>query len=69
VARYEPWHRQRLALMPGLTCFWQVLGRSNLTFDEQVRLDLYYAEHWSLWLDVKIILQTIPALLTGRGAY
>ena len=69
VARYEPWHRQRLALMPGLTCFWQVLGRNNLTFDEQVRLDLYYAEHWSLWLDVKIILQTIPALLTGRGAY
>ena len=69
VAHYKPWQRQRLALMPGMTCLWQVNGRSNLTFDEQVQLDLYYAEHWSLWLDIKIILRTIPAVLTARGAY
>ncbi len=69
VAQYEPWQEKRLALTPGLTCLWQVHGRSNLTFDEQVRLVLYYAEHWSLWLDVKIILDTIPAVITGRGAY
>ena len=69
VAKYEPWHRQRLALMPGLTCLWQVNGRSDLTFDEQVRFDLYYAERWSLWLDIKILLWTIPAVITRRGAY
>ncbi len=69
VAQYEPWQRQRLAITPGITCLWQVNGRSNLTFDEQVQFDLYYAEHWSLWLDIKIILRTIPAVLTGRGAY
>lgn len=69
VAKYEPWHRQRLEAMPGLTGLWQVNGRSNLSFDEMVRLDLYYAEHWSLWLDLKILLRTIPAVLTARGAY
>lgn len=69
VAKYEPWHRQRLALTPGLTCLWQVNGRSDLTFDEQVRFDLYYAERWSLWLDIKILLWTIPAVVTRRGAY
>jgi exopolysaccharide biosynthesis polyprenyl glycosylphosphotransferase len=69
VEQYEPWQRQRLAITPGITCLWQVNGRSHLTFDEQVRLDLYYAEHWSLWLDIKIILRTIPAWLTARGAY
>ena len=69
VARYEPWQRQRLATTPGITCLWQVNGRSHLNFDEQARLDLYYAEHWSLWLDLKIILRTVPAVLTGRGAY
>jgi len=69
VAQYEDWHRQRLLVTPGLTGLWQVNGRSNLSFDEMVRLDLYYAEHWSLWLDVKVVLRTIPAVLTGRGAY
>lgn len=69
VAKYEPWHRQRLSLVPGLTCLWQVNGRSDLTFDEQVRFDLYYAESWSIWLDIKILLWTIPAVLTRRGAY
>ena len=69
VALYEPWHRQRLAVKPGLTGLWQVNGRSDLSFDEMVRLDLYYAENWSLWLDLKIALRTIPAVLMARGAY
>lgn len=69
VSNYDDWHRDRLLVTPGLTGLWQVSGRSNLTFDEMVRLDLYYAEHWSPWLDVKIILRTFPAVLTGRGAY
>lgn len=69
VAKYDDWHHGRLLVTPGLTGLWQVSGRSNLTFDEMVRLDLYYAEHWSPWLDVKIMLRTIPAVITGRGAY
>jgi len=69
VGGYEEWHEQRLMVTPGLTGLWQVNGRSNLSFDEMVRLDLYYAEHWSPWLDVKIMLRTIPAVLTGNGAY
>jgi exopolysaccharide biosynthesis polyprenyl glycosylphosphotransferase len=69
VAGYDEWHRERLLVTPGLTGLWQVNGRSDLTFDEMVRLDLYYADHWSPWLDVKVILRTIPAVLTGRGAY
>jgi exopolysaccharide biosynthesis polyprenyl glycosylphosphotransferase len=69
VAQYEDWHVERLATTPGLTGLWQVSGRSNLSFDEMVRLDLYYAEHWSPWLDLKIILRTVPAILTARGAY
>ncbi|MEX1157611.1 MAG: sugar transferase [Thermomicrobiales bacterium] len=69
VAEYDDWHRGRLQVSPGLTGLWQVSGRSNLTFDEMVRLDLYYAEHWTPWLDIKIILRTIPAIVTARGAY
>jgi exopolysaccharide biosynthesis polyprenyl glycosylphosphotransferase len=69
VDQYEEWHRQRLLVTPGLTGLWQINGRSDLSFDEMVRLDLYYAEHWSLWLDIKIMLRTIPAVLAGRGAY
>lgn len=69
VAEYDEWHLSRLMVTPGLTGLWQVSGRSDLNFDEMVRLDLYYAEHWSPWLDVKIILRTIPAILSARGAY
>jgi exopolysaccharide biosynthesis polyprenyl glycosylphosphotransferase len=69
VAVYEEWHMQRLAVTPGLTGLWQVNGRSQLSFDEMVRLDLYYAEHWSPWLDTKIVLRTVPAVILGRGAY
>lgn len=58
VAQYETWHRQRLRSTPGITGLWRVYRRSDLTFDEMVRLDLYYAEHWSIWLDVKILLRS-----------
>ena len=69
VVSYRPWHRQRLAVVGGLTGLWQVSGRSDLTFDELCLLDIYYIENWSLGLDVRILLQTVPQLLTRRGAY
>jgi lipopolysaccharide/colanic/teichoic acid biosynthesis glycosyltransferase len=69
VALYEPWHRRRLEVMPGLTGLWQVLGRSNTTFDEMVQLDIYYAENWSVSTDLRILLRTIPAVLSSNGAY
>jgi exopolysaccharide biosynthesis polyprenyl glycosylphosphotransferase len=69
VEGYEEWHMQRLLVTPGVTGLWQINGRSQLDFDDMVRLDLYYAEHWSPWLDFKIILRTAPAVLAGRGAY
>jgi lipopolysaccharide/colanic/teichoic acid biosynthesis glycosyltransferase len=69
VYEYEPWQRRRLDVMPGITGLAQALGRSNISFEEIVRLDIYYAEHWSVWLDVRILLATIPLVLTGRGAY
>jgi exopolysaccharide biosynthesis polyprenyl glycosylphosphotransferase len=69
VDQYEDWHFQRLDVTPGLTGLWQVNGRSDLSFDEMVKLDLYYAENWSPWLDIKLMLRTVPAVLFGRGAY
>lgn len=69
VASYEEWHRRRLSGVPGLTGLWQVLGRSDTSFDEMVRLDIYYIENWSLGMDLRILLQTLPAVLSGRGAY
>ncbi len=69
VALYEDWHKRRLEVVPGLTGLWQVSGRSDLPFEEMVMLDLYYIENWSLGLDLKIILRTIPAVITMRGAY
>lgn len=68
VRQYEPWQRRRLSMKPGLTCLWQVSGRNELTFEEWMRLDLEYIDNWSLWLDLKIALLTIPAVLRGRGA-
>lgn len=69
VAQYQNWHRKRLEVLPGLTGLWQVSGRSNLTFDEMVMLDIYYAENWSLGLDFRIMLRTVPQLVFGDGAY
>jgi len=69
VAWYQEWHKRRLAVSPGLTGMWQVSGRSDLPFDEMVWLDCAYVDSWSLWLDFTILLQTIPAVLSRRGAY
>jgi len=69
VTRYMEWHKQRLGVRPGMTGLWQVSGRSLLSFDEGVLLDIYYIENWSLWLDFKILLRTIPKALFGDGAY
>jgi exopolysaccharide biosynthesis polyprenyl glycosylphosphotransferase len=69
VAQYEDWHHRRLEVKPGLTGLWQVLGRSDTSFDEMVRLDIYYAENWSPGMDLRILLETIPAVLSGKGAY
>jgi lipopolysaccharide/colanic/teichoic acid biosynthesis glycosyltransferase len=67
---YQIWHRRRLLeAKPGITGLWQVNGRSRLKFDDMVRLDLQYAKTWSLWLDIKILLQTPRAVLFGAGAY
>ncbi len=67
---YDLWHRRRLlSVKPGITGLWQVHGRSKVTFDEMVRLDLRYAETWSPWLDLKILLKTPKAVLSGTGAY
>jgi len=69
VQRYQPWHKRRLEVAPGITGMWQVSGRSQLTFDEMVLLDLYYIENWSPLLDMQIMLRTIPKVLLGEGAY
>lgn len=70
VARFDDLaHRRRLSVRPGLTCLWQVSGRNNVSdFKEWVRLDLEYIDNWSLWLDLKILFRTIPAVFTGAGA-
>ena len=68
-SQLEPWHRKRYHVLPGITGLWQISGRSALTFDDLVRLDFYYIENWSIWLDISILVKTIPAVLAGRGAY
>jgi exopolysaccharide biosynthesis polyprenyl glycosylphosphotransferase len=69
VEQYQPWHKKRLETWPGLTGLWQVSGRSDLSFDDMVLLDIYYVENWSLLLDLRIALKTIPTLILGTGAY
>ena len=69
VERYEPWQRRRLRMRPGLTCLWTLEGRNRLlSFDRLVQFDLAYIDNWSLWLDLKIFLKTIPHVALGRGA-
>jgi exopolysaccharide biosynthesis polyprenyl glycosylphosphotransferase len=65
----EAWHRKRYAVLPGMTGLWQVSGRIDLSFDDLVRLDFYYLENWSIWLDISILARTLPAVLARRGAY
>jgi len=69
VKEYAPWHQRRLEVPPGITGLWQVSGRSDLTFDEMVLLDVYYIENWSPFLDLRILLKTIPTVILGSGAY
>jgi lipopolysaccharide/colanic/teichoic acid biosynthesis glycosyltransferase len=69
VQKYERWQRRRLSMKPGITCIWQVSGRSELGFDRWMELDLEYIDNWSLWHDLKILAKTVPAVLTGRGAH
>jgi lipopolysaccharide/colanic/teichoic acid biosynthesis glycosyltransferase len=69
VENYARWQRRRLRMRPGLTCLWAVSGRDHLDFEQWVKLDLEYIDNWSLTLDWKIILRTIPQVLSGKGAY
>lgn len=68
VEQYKPWQRRRLSVKPGLTGLWQVSGRNNIDFEEWMRLDLRYIDEWSLWLDIKILLRTLPAVFSKSGA-
>ncbi len=69
VAKYETWQNQRLAVQPGLTCLWQISGRSEVGFQDWVRMDLWYVENQSFWNDLKLLLKTPYSVITGRGAY
>ena len=68
VARYERWQRRRLSMKPGMTCLWQISGRNDVRFEDWMKLDLTYIDNWSLLLDLKILLKTVPVVLLGRGA-
>jgi lipopolysaccharide/colanic/teichoic acid biosynthesis glycosyltransferase len=66
---YALWHTERLEVLPGITGLWQVSGRSNLDFDDRLRLDVAYIENQSLWLDIKILVRTVTAVFSQNGAY
>jgi exopolysaccharide biosynthesis polyprenyl glycosylphosphotransferase len=68
VNKFDPWQRRKLSVRPGITCLWQVRGRSNIDFQEWMKMDLEYIDNWSLWLDFRILARTIPAVLSGKGA-
>ena len=67
--RLEDWHKKRYLVLPGITGLWQVSGRSDLDFDDLVRLDFLYLERWSVFLDLSILVKTVPAVLLRRGAF
>ncbi|HEU5086183.1 MAG TPA: sugar transferase, partial [Roseiflexaceae bacterium] len=69
LTKFGRWQHNRATVKPGLTGLWQVSGRSDLSYEDRVRLDMHYIRNHSIWLDVQILLQTIPAILSGRGAY
>ena len=68
-ALLEDWHKKRYLVMPGITGLWQVSGRSDLDFDDLVRLDFLYLERWSVFLDLSILVKTVPAVFLRRGSY
>jgi len=63
------WHRRRFSVRPGISCLWQISGRSNLSFAKWMRLDMEYIDHWTFWLDLKILALTLPAIIKRQGAY
>jgi lipopolysaccharide/colanic/teichoic acid biosynthesis glycosyltransferase len=67
--KFKPWQRRRQSMRPGLTCLWQIKGRNKVDFAKWMELDLQYLDNWSLWLDLKILVKTIPVVLFGIGAY
>jgi lipopolysaccharide/colanic/teichoic acid biosynthesis glycosyltransferase len=67
--KYNQWGYNLLTVKPGITGFWQVRGRSDVAYDERVRMDMYYIRNWTIWLDLQILVQTIPAVIAKRGAY
>jgi lipopolysaccharide/colanic/teichoic acid biosynthesis glycosyltransferase len=69
VAMYKQFDMNLLTVLPGITGVWQVSGRSDVSYEERVRLDMYYIRNWSIWLDLQLLFQTIPAVLKSRGAY
>ncbi len=69
VAKYQPWQRRRLAVKPGLTCLWQVSGRSDIGFEDWVRLDIWYIRNQTLWTDIKLLVRTPLTVITCKGAY
>ena len=64
----QDWQRRRFSVKPGITCLWQVNGRSSIPFEKWMELDMQYIDKWSLWLDFKILARTVPAVLRGTGA-
>lgn len=69
MAEYSKWGMNLLTVKPGITGMWQVSGRSNVSYEDRVRLDMHYIRNWSIWLDLQLLLRTIPAVVSGRGAY
>jgi lipopolysaccharide/colanic/teichoic acid biosynthesis glycosyltransferase len=69
IEMYDRWDMNLLTVRPGITGLWQVSGRSDITYEERVRLDMYYIRNWSIWQDLQLLFQTIPAVINGRGAY
>ena len=69
VSLYRSWQRRRFSMKPGITCLWQIKGTNKIGFEEWMKLDLEYLDNWSLWLDIKILVKTIPVVLFGIGAY
>jgi exopolysaccharide biosynthesis polyprenyl glycosylphosphotransferase len=69
VEKYKAWQRRRFSMKPGITCLWQVNGRNNIGFEDWMKLDLQYLDNWSLWLDFKIMVKTVPVVVFGIGAY
>jgi lipopolysaccharide/colanic/teichoic acid biosynthesis glycosyltransferase len=67
--KYEQWDINLLTVRPGITGLWQISGRSDVSYEERVRLDMQYIRNWNIWLDLQILFRTIPAVIKGKGAY